>query len=104
AHLYVQQATKDFFDSGLSVYADIFKTSAVVSKTVAAGATANFGPGFGALVVATTNPDGSTEANATRYPLFYDAQASDPLVTMENTNPSRTSWPNTQDCLTITLQ
>jgi hypothetical protein len=99
AHLFVQQAAKVYFDSGLSVYADIFKTSAVVATTVAAGATKNFGPNFGALVVSTTNADGSTEANATHYPLFYDAQASDPPLTTLDTNPSRTSWPNTQNCL-----
>ena len=104
ARLFVQQATKVYFDSGLSVYADIFKASAVTATTVAAGATVNFGPSFGALVVTTTNPDGSTEANATRYPAFYDAQSSDPLVMTLDTNPSRTSWPNTQDCLAITLQ
>src|SRR5262249_46872445 len=84
-----QGAAKSFLDSNLTVYADIFKTSAVVPTTVAAGATKSFGPNFGALIVATTAENGASEANVTHYPLLYDAQPSDPLVSTLNSNPAQ---------------
>jgi len=57
-----------------------------------------------ALVVSTVLADGSTEANQTAYFLRYNRQPTDPLITLVKSVALRTSWPNTQDCTTITLK
>jgi hypothetical protein len=102
--LYVQQAAQDFIDPGLSVYAAIFGPFASVPTTLTAGQDLKFGVvGQGALVVSTTNPDGATEANQTPYFLHYNRAPTDPQITLVKSDAARTSWPNTPDCKTITL-
>ena len=103
--LFVQQAVRDFVDPGLSIYRDIFGPFAAVATTVPKGGVIPFSVSAqNALVVQTTNPDGSTEANQTPFFLKYNASATDPTVLLTKSDASRTSWPNTQDCKTITLQ
>jgi hypothetical protein len=104
AKLYVQQATQDFIDSSLSVYADIFGPLASVPTTLTPGQDLKFSVvGQGALVVSTTTTDGAVEANQTAYFLHYNRAPTDPQITLVKSDASRTSWPLTQDCLTITL-
>jgi hypothetical protein len=105
ANLFVQQTAPRPLDSGLSVYADLFGPVAIQAATVNAGVSIPFGPvAQGATVVTTVNPDGSTEANQTAYFLQYNRQPSDPLIVLTKSDALRTSWPNTQDCTTITLK
>lgn len=102
--LFVNSTVRDFVDPNLMIYRWVLGPFASVPTSVPAGS--NFGyavSGQNALVVQTTNPDGSTEANMTPYSLLYNASASDPGVIMIKTDPSQTSWPNTQDCATIAL-
>jgi len=102
--LYVQQASQDFVDPLLSIYADIFGPFAAVPTTLTPGQDIKYAvTAQNALVVSTTNPDGSTEANQTAYFLRYNRQPTDPLINLVKSDASRTSWPNTQDCLTILL-
>jgi hypothetical protein len=103
--LYVQQASQDFVDPLLSVYADIFGPAAAVATTLTPGQDLKFSvTAQNALVVTTTNPDGSTEANQTAYFLRYNRAATDPLITLVKSDAGQTSWPNTQDCTTIVLK
>ncbi|MGY4434976.1 hypothetical protein ACVWWO_007453 [Bradyrhizobium sp. F1.13.1] len=103
--LYVQQSIQEFIDPGLAIYSEIFGPFAAVPTSVAKGTSMPFSPvAQGALVVSTTNADGSTEANQTAYFLKYKGSPTDPTVTLTKSDASRTSWPNTQDCKTITLQ
>ncbi len=103
--LYVQQASQDFVDPFLSVYADIFGPFAAVATTLTPGQDLKFSVvAQNALVVTTINPDGSTEANQTAYFLRYNRGATDPLITLVKSDATRTSWPNTQDCTTIVLK
>ena len=102
--LYVQQATQNFIRPTLSLYADLFGPFASVPITLTAGQNLAFGVvGQGALVVSTTNSDGSTEANQTPYFLNYNRAPTDPQITLVKSDAARTSWPNTQDCTTIIL-
>ncbi|MDA9405829.1 hypothetical protein XH80_03335 [Bradyrhizobium sp. CCBAU 45384] len=103
--LYVQQSIQEFVDPNLSIYSEVFGPFAAVPTSVAKGQTLKFNPvAQSALVVSTTNADGSTEANQTGYFLKYNGAPTDPTVTLTKSDASRTSWPNTQDCKTITLQ
>jgi hypothetical protein len=105
ARVYVQQASQDFLDSGLSVYAGIFGPFAIQASTLTPGQDLKFLPvAQNALVVSTVLADDSTEANQTAYFLRYNRQPTDPLILMVKSDALRTSWPNTQDCLTITLK
>ena len=56
-----------------------------------------------ALIVQTTNANGSVEANQTAYFLRYNAAASDPTVLLVKSDASRTSWNNSEDCAAISL-
>jgi hypothetical protein len=104
-NLFVQQASQDFLDSSLSVYAGIFGPLAVFASTLTPGQDLKFVPvAQGATVVTTTNPDGAVEANQTAYFLQYNRQATDPQITLVKSDGSRTSWPLTKDCTTITLK
>ena len=60
--------------------------------------------GFAVAIVQTSNPDGSKEANNTSYNLAYTGNSADPGITFVKLNGSQTSWPNTEDCTTITFQ
>ena len=60
--------------------------------------------GYAVTVVQTSNVNGSVEANQTSYFLGYDAGSGDPSVVLAKMNSSQTSWPNTEDCTTITFQ
>jgi Pro-kumamolisin, activation domain len=103
--LYVQQSIRNFIDPGLEIYPNIIGPFASVAMTVAKGATLPFSPvGQGALVVQTVDANGSKEANQTPYFLRYNAGATDPTVLLAKSDFSRTSWPNTEDCKTITLK
>ena len=103
--LYVQQATQDFISPSLSIYADIFGPLATVATNLTPGQNLSFAPvGQNALIVSTVASDGSTEANQTAYFLRYDRQSTDPLIFLVKSDALRTSWPNTQDCTTITLK
>lgn len=103
--LYVQQAIQQFMSPGLSIYPEVLGPFAAVQTSVAKGTTMQFNPvAQGALVASTTNADGSTEANQTAYFLKYSGSSTAPTVTLTKSDASRTSWPNTQDCKTITLQ
>ena len=102
--LYVQQSIQEFVDPGLSIYAEVLGPFAAVATTVGKGATIPFSPvAQGALVVQTTNANGSKEANQTGYFLKYNGSATDPTVTLTKSDASRTSWPDTEDCKTISL-
>jgi len=104
-NLFVQQTAPRALDSNLSVYAGIFGPFAVQAGTVNAGNNRSFSPvAQGATVVVTTLADGSTEANQTAYFLIYNRQPADPLIILDKSDALRTSWPNTQDCKTITLK
>jgi hypothetical protein len=66
--LFVQQGVRNFIDPNLSIYRDILGPFAAVLTTVNKGQLLKFNPvAQGALVVQTTKPDGSTEANQTPY-------------------------------------
>jgi hypothetical protein len=102
--LYVQQATRNFIDPGLSIYPNIIGPFASIATTVAKGTTLPFSvSGQGALVVQTTDANGSKEANQTAYFLKYNAAPTDPPVLLTKSDATRTSWPNTEDCATISL-
>jgi len=103
--LYVQQAAQDFFDPFLSVYKDLFGPVAVQAQSFSPSANISFSPvAQGALVVTTTATDGATEANNTPYFLRYNRAASDPPINLVKSDASKTTWPYTPDCTTITLQ
>jgi hypothetical protein len=103
--LYVQQAVQNFVDPGLMIYPDILGPFAAVATTVPKGQVIGFSvSGQNALVVQTTNANGSQEANQTAYFLKYNASASDPTVLLTKSDAARTSWPDTEDCSTIALQ
>jgi hypothetical protein len=103
--LFVQQAVRDFVDPSLAIYPNVLGPFAAVATTVPKGGVIPFSVSAqNALVVQTTNPDGSTEANQTPFFLKYNASSTDPTVLLTKSDASRTSWPNTQDCKTITLQ
>ena len=105
ANLFIQQAAPRHLDSTLSVYAGIFGPFAVQASTVNSGNNISFSPvAQGAMIVVTSNNNGSTEANQTAYFLQYDRQPTDPLIVLVKSDLLRTSWPNTQDCKLITLQ
>ena len=102
--LFVQQAVQDFVDPGLGIYPNILGPFAAVAMTVAQGQTIPFSvSGQAALVVQTVNPNGATEANQTSYFLEYNAAATDPTVLLVKSDASQTSWPDTEDCATISL-
>lgn len=60
--------------------------------------------GLAVAAVYTNALDGAVEANQTAYPLSYLLGQGDPDVAMQNTTPSRTSWPPTEDCRDIPYQ
>lgn len=102
--LYVNSSQRDFVDPTLMIYKWVLGPFASVPQTVPAGANIGFAvSGQNALVVQTANADGSTEANMTSYQLFYNTGSGDPGIFMIKTDSSQTSWPNTQDCGTISL-
>lgn len=103
--LYFQQSIRNFIDPGLSIYPNVIGPFASVATSVAKGATLPFSPvGQGAMVVQTTDANGSKEANQTAYFLKYNAASTDPTVLLVKSDFARTSWPNTEDCKTIVLQ
>jgi choice-of-anchor A domain-containing protein len=105
ANLYVQQASRHFFDSSLSIYSGVLGPFAAVPTNLTAGQNLGFNPtAQGALVVSTTATDGASEANNTAYFLSYNRKLNDPPVNLVKSDASRTSWPYTPDCKTITLQ
>jgi hypothetical protein len=103
--LFFNGTIRDFFDPSLAIYHDILGPFAAVSTTVSAGQNYGFNPSaYGALVAQTANPNGAVEANNTAYFLNYNTQSSDPPITLVKSDSNRTTWPNTEDCHTITLQ
>jgi hypothetical protein len=103
--LYVQQGVRDFFDSGLSIYPGVLGPFAVVASSVGKGAIQPFSPvAQGALIVGTTDANGSKEANQTAWFLRYNFAPTDPTALLAKSDFARTSGPNTEDCKTITLQ
>jgi hypothetical protein len=102
--LYVQQAIQNFVDPGLQIYPNILGPFAAVATTVPTGQVISYSVSAqNALVVQTTNSNGATEANQTSYFLKYNASASDPTVQLTKSDASQTSWPDTEDCSTISL-
>jgi hypothetical protein len=102
--LFVNSTTRDFVDPNLMIYKWVLGPFASVPQTIAAGSNIGFAvSGQNALVVQTVNADGSAEANMTAYSLLYNTSSSDPGVIMIKTDASRNSWPNTEDCATISL-
>ncbi len=102
--LYIQQSGRDFVDPGLGIYSNILGPFAAVPMTVAKGQTIPFSViAQAALIVQTTNANGSVEANQTAYFLRYNAAASDPTVLLVKSDASRTSWNNSEDCAAISL-
>ena len=102
--LYVQQAVRNFVDPSLSIYPNVLGSSAAVTMTVAKGQTIPFNvSGQAALIVQTTNANGAKEANQTPYFLKYNTSATDPAVTLTKSDAARTSWPDTEDCMAISL-
>jgi hypothetical protein len=105
SNLFVQQAAQRFLDSSLSVYAAIFGPIAITPQTLTAGNSISFAPvAQGATVVTTALADGAVEANQTKYFLQYKRGPSDPPINLVKSDASRTSWPLTKDCTTITLK
>jgi hypothetical protein len=103
--VFVQQASPDFFDPTLMLYADILGPFAAGPTTVAAGQDLKFSvSAYGAAVVSTTNSDGAIEADQTSYFLSYNRAPSDPPVLFVKSDATQTSWPLTEDCSTIILQ
>ncbi len=97
-------AHQDFVDPSMQLYKDILGPFAAVPTTVKGGDDTKFGPSAqAALVVSTTNSNGSVEANQTPYFLFYERKPGDPPVNMVKSDAKQTSWPNTEDCKTISL-
>ena len=102
--LYVQQAVQDFVDPSLGIYSNILGPFAAVAMTVAKGQTIPFSvSGQAALGVQTVNSNGATEANQTAYFLKYNAAATDPTVLLVKSDASQTTWPDTEDCATMSL-
>ena len=100
--LYVQQATQEFVDPSLSIYADIFGPFAAISTSVAGGFDMKFSPSAQtALVVQTVNANGAIEANNTSYMLRYNSASTDPPVLFVKSDAP--PWPLTEDCTTILL-
>jgi hypothetical protein len=105
AKLYVQQGIRDFIDSNLSLYPDILGPFAAIPTNIAKGAVLSFSPvAQGALTVETAAANGSQEANQTAWFLRYNGAPTDPTVLLAKSDFARTSWPNTEDCTTITLK
>lgn len=101
--IYVNQSSRRFVDNGLTFARDL-GVIRTVPVTVKQGTLMGIN-GYSVIVVTTSNPDGSKEANQTAYlPLLYNAQSGDPGVAMTNTDASRTSWPQTPNCLAMTLR
>jgi hypothetical protein len=108
SRLFVHQTkpktVQDFVDPGLQLYTDILGPFAAVPTTVPAGDDMKFAVSAQtALVVSTTNSNGSVEANQTPYFLVYDRKPADPPVNMVKSDAKQNSWPNTEDCKTISL-
>ncbi len=104
-NLFVAQTPPDFFDPSLLLYSDVLAPNAAVATTVNASQRLTFSPsGLGALVVSTSTSSGADEANQTAYFLGYQAQATDPAVTLVKTDAARQSWPITPNCRDIQLQ
>jgi hypothetical protein len=59
--------------------------------------------GYVLVVVPTVSTNGATEANATSYFLLYDTGSADPGVLLTKQDPTRTSWPATDDCRTLSF-
>ena len=57
--------------------------------------------GYAVTTVSTANANGAVEANNTSYFLSYETQATDPGVVLSKKDPSRTSWPLTENCLAL---
>ena len=106
ANLYVQQgANRRFFDSDLQIYSGVLGPFAAVPTNLTAEQNLGYSPtAQGALVVSTAATDGASEANNLAYSLNYNRQPNDPPVNLVKSDASRTSWPYTPDCKTITLQ
>ena len=104
--VFTTTSVKDSVDTNLAIYSQPwFAPAAAPDETVTQGNTINFAVSAQmALVVQTTNPNGSVEANQTPYLLSYNRASSDPGVIMVKSDSSRTSWPNTEDCSTISLK
>jgi hypothetical protein len=103
--VFTNTATKDSVDPGLALYQYILGPFAATSETVTQGNSINFAVSAQmGLVVQTTNPNGSVEANSTPYTLNYTRAPSDPGVIMVKSDSGRTSWPNTEDCSTVSLK
>ncbi len=102
--LFVNSTTRDFVDPSLMIYKWVLGPFASVPQSIAAGSNVGFAvSGQNALVVQTTNPNGSVEANMTSYFLLYNTGPSDPGVVMNKTDASQTTWPNTENCAAISL-
>jgi hypothetical protein len=103
--LFVQLAVRDFVDPNLTIYPNFLGSFAAVAMTVAKGQTFTFNvSGQAALIVQTKDANGAKEANKTPYFLKYDFSATDPPITLTKSDATRTSWPNTEDCKTISLK
>lgn len=102
--MFVNGTPRDFVDPTLMIYKWVLGPFASVPQSVAAGANIGFAvSGQNALVVQTANPNGSAEANMTNYFLSYNSGPGDPGVIMSKTDASQTTWPNTENCATISL-
>jgi hypothetical protein len=103
--VFTTTSVKDSVDPGLALYPNILGPFAAVAEAVTEGNTINFAVSAQmGLVVQTTNQNGSVEANQTPYLLSYNRASSDPGVIMVKSDSSQTSWPNTEDCSTISLK
>lgn len=102
--LYVSSVKQDFVDPNLQFSHDILGPFAAVPTTVAAGQNLGFQvSAYGAVVVQTANPNGAAEANNTSYFLNYQTPPGSPPVTLVKSDSSQTSWPDTEDCHTLSL-
>lgn len=102
--VFTTTTVKDSVDPGLMLYPNVLGPFAAVAESLPQGTSIPFSPSAQmGLVVQTTNPNGSVEANSTPYTLSYDNGGNLPGVIMVKSDASQTSWPNTEDCKTITL-
>jgi hypothetical protein len=104
-NLFVQQGNLvAFFDPGSAFYPNILGPLAGAAATVGPGVKSSFSvPGYGALVVTTSNPNGAAGASKTAFSLNYNQQPNDPPVNLVNSTPGVTTWPLTENCASINL-
>ncbi len=101
-HLFVNLGGQHVhIDTSLSLAHDILGTFTLVPTTIPAGKTVTL-DGFAPVVVTTVAANGASEANKTSYFLLSDPSPNFGFILVKS-NPSQTSWPDTENCRDIQL-